>query len=363
MINSKIIANGILKSIGQLALILLLIFFLYKIQLVIIYLIVAIILTLIGIPIQRFLKKRFKFNNLFATITTILFFFSIVVGFILLFVPLIASQGQSLSLLNTAAIENNFNLLIQQATTFLESHNIDGSKMLKQSSLTSKVNFNFVSDFLNIIVGTISSFGMGLASVMFITFFLLKDKAMFISNIKDILPINHQEKILNSLEKINALLSRYFTGILIQMFIVFIFYLTVLLIFGVENALIIAFLCAILNIIPYIGALIGAIAAALLTMIGNLGSDFQTHILPTTIYVLIGFFIVHLIDSNIFQPIIFSKSVKSHPVEIFLVILCAGFLFGIMGMIIAVPLFTILKVIGKEFFPNNKLILAISKNI
>mgnify|MGYP003637904458 FL=1 len=103
--------------------------------------------------------------------------------------------------------------------------------------------------------------------------------------------------------------------------------------------------------------------AALLTMLSNLGSDFQTEILPTTIYVLIGFWIVQIIDNNVSQPVIFSKSVSSHPLEIFLVILIAGFLSGILGMIIAVPLYTIIKVIGKEFFPENKVIQLLTKNI
>jgi predicted PurR-regulated permease PerM len=98
-------------------------------------------------------------------------------------------------------------------------------------------------------------------------------------------------------------------------------------------------------------------------MLSNLGSDFQTVILPTTIYVLIGFWIVQVIDNNLSQPLIFSKSVSSHPLEIFLVILIAGFLSGILGMIIAVPLYTILKVIGKEFFPENKVIQLFTKNI
>ena len=360
---SKIIANGILKSVGQLILIAILVYLIYKIQCVLIYLIVALILTLIGHPIQMFFKKRFKFSNLLATIATIFLFLLIIIGFILMFVPLISSQGQSLSLLNTVTIEQNFNVVLQQAVVFLESHNIDSSKILKQSNLTSKFNFNFVTDFLNIILETLSSFGMGLVSVLFITFFFLKDKVMFIVGIKNILPDNHQVKILNSLGKINVLLTRYFFGILIQLLIVFVLYLIVLLIFGVKNAFIIAFLCAILNIIPYIGPLIGSVCAAVLTMISNLGNDFQNEILPTTIYVLIGFWIVQIIDNNFCQPIIFSKSVKSHPIEIFLVILSAGFLFGIIGMIIAVPLFTILKVIGKEFLPENKLILAITKNI
>jgi predicted PurR-regulated permease PerM len=136
-----------------------------------------------------------------------------------------------------------------------------------------------------------------------------------------------------------------------------------LLIFGIPNAIVIAFLCAVLNIIPYIGPLIASILAAILTMISNLGTDFQSEILPTTLYVLLGFWIVQIIDNNVSQPIIFSKSVNSHPLEIFLVILIAGFLFGILGMIMAVPLYTIIKVIGKEFFPENKIIQLLTKDI
>ena len=136
-----------------------------------------------------------------------------------------------------------------------------------------------------------------------------------------------------------------------------------MLIFGIPNALIIAFLCAVLNIIPYVGPLIASLLAALLTMLSNLGSDFQSQILPTTIYVLIGFWIVQIIDNNVSQPIIFSKSVSSHPLEIFLVILIAGFIFGILGMIVAVPLYTIVKVISKEFFPENQIVKLLTKDI
>jgi predicted PurR-regulated permease PerM len=136
-----------------------------------------------------------------------------------------------------------------------------------------------------------------------------------------------------------------------------------LLIFGIENAFVIAFLCAVLNIVPYVGPLIASVLAATLTMFSNLDQDFQTEILPITLYVMIGFWIVQIIDNNVSQPIIFSKSVSSHPLEIFLVILIVGFLFGIIGMIIAVPLYTILKVFGKEFFPENKIIQLLTKNI
>ena len=186
---------------------------------------------------------------------------------------------------------------------------------------------------------------------------------MFTNGIKKILPDNHEEQILNSISKTNEMLSRYFIGLLIQLFIVFVLYLIVLLIFGVENAFVIAFLCSLLNIVPYVGPLIGSVLAAILTMISNIGADFQQVILPTTLYVMIGFWIVQIIDNNVSQPIIFSKSVNSHPLEIFLITLISGFLFGITGMIIAIPFYTMLKVIAKEFFPENKIVKLITKDI
>lgn len=363
MITSKIISNGILRALLTILIASLLLFFLYQIQAVLIYLIVALILTLIGYPFLDFFIKRLKFNNTFATIATVFIFVTIISGFIIMFIPLILNQGQNLSLLNTSEIEQNSIQLINQITAFLESHHIDSSKMLQEVDLSSKLNFKFIPNLLNAILATLSSFGMGLASVLFITFFFLKDRKSFLETAKKLIPDSHEEQILNSIEKINKLLSRYFIGLLIQLFIVFILYLIILLIFGIPNPIVIAFLCAVLNIIPYIGPLIASILAAALTMLANLGSDFQSEILPTTIYVLIGFWIVQIIDNNLSQPIIFSKSVSSHPLEIFLVILIAGFLFGVLGMIVAVPLFTILKVVAKEFFPENKVIQLLTKNI
>lgn len=363
MITSKTIAYGILKAVGALILAGLLLYFFYQIQNVLIYLLISLILTLIGLPFLDFFKRRLKFKHTIATITVLFFYMLIILGFIMMFIPLIISQGQNLSLLNTADIEKNSLELVRQLNAFLEQHNIDSKAIFNPDNFKSLINLNLIPNFLNSVIGTISNFGMGLGSVLFITFFFLKDKSIFLKGAKLLIPDSHEEKILNSVEKINLLLSRYFIGLLIQLFIVFILYTIVLFIFGIPNAFVIAFLCAVLNIIPYLGPLIASILAAILTMLSNLGSDFQSEILPTTIYVLIGFWIVQLIDNNFSQPIIFSKSVSSHPLEIFLIILIAGFLFGIMGMIIAVPLYTIIKVICKEFFPDNKFIQQVTKNI
>ena len=360
---SKEISNGIIRAVLTLIGIAVILYFIYQISTVITYIIISLVLALIGNPIVRFLKYKLKFKNTFAVVTTLFLFSLIIIGFILLFVPLLTSQGQNLSLLNTAAMEKEFNSLLLKANEYLSSHNIDAQQLYEKSGIASKFNMSIISDFLNSFINALSSFGVGIVSVFFITFFLLKDKKVFNALFKWILPDEHEDKILASIDKTNELLSRYFIGLLLQLFIIFILYLIVLLIFGVQNALIIAFLCAVLNIVPYVGPLIGSCLAFILTMIGNLGADFVTEILPTSIYVLIGFFIVQLIDNNLSQPIIFSNSVKSHPLEIFLIILIGGYLFGITGMVLAVPFYTVLKVVGKEFIPENKIVQILTKDI
>jgi len=363
MITSKTIAIGIIKAVGILVLVAVGLYLLFLIQSVLIYLVVSLILTLIGNPIVDFFNKRLKFKHTIATVATLIIFILFITGFIMMFIPLIANQGQNLSLLKTDEIEQNINQLVNQFSAFLDSYQIDSKQVLEEANITSKINFGFIPNFLNAILVTIGNIGVGIGSVLFITFFFLKDRLLFIEAAKKMIPDSQEDKILNSAHKINHLLSRYFIGLLLQLFIIFLLYIIVLLIFGIPNLFIIAFLCAVLNIIPYIGPLIASVLAAFLTMLSNLGSDFQSEILPTTIYVLIGFWVVQIIDNNFSQPLIFSKSVSSHPLEIFLVILIAGFLSGILGMVIAVPLYTILKVIGKEFFPNNTVIKLLTKNI
>ena len=360
---SKIIANGILRAIGTLLLVALSFYILYKISTVILYIIIAGLLTLIATPIVKFFRSRLKFKNTLAVAVTLFIFILLLIGFILLFVPLIINQVDKLSLLDMDTLKENYAKVIEQISNYLSNYNINLSKMLDSSTLLKKFDFNFIPNFVNSIINILGNFSVGLVSVFFITFFLLKDRSYYFKSFKKLLPNSNKAKIIDSVKKSNDLLTRYFIGLMIQLLVVFILYLIVLLIFGVDNAFIIAFLCAILNIIPYVGPIIGTILAALLTMISNIQGDFSTEIIPTTLYVVIGFFLVQFIDNNFSQPIIFSKSTDSHPLQIFLVILIVGYLFGIIGMIVAVPFYTVLKVIAKEFFPNNTFIKLLTKSV
>lgn len=360
---AKIISNGILRALTTILIICSVLYFLYEIQTVIIYLCISLILCLIANPLIQFLKLKLKFSNSLSAITALLFFIMILVGFILLFVPLIISQANNLSLLDTNSLQQQLILLERDFENYFNLGQLDFNSLLHESDITSKIDFSFFTQFINSILGLLAGFGMGLVSVFFITFFFIKDQEVFKQKAKLLLPDSNEDKIINSITKINHLLTRYFIGLMLQLTVVFILYFIVLIIFGNKNAFVIAFLCAILNIIPYIGPIIGTILAGVLTMISMIGSNFQAEILPKTIYVIIGFLLVQVIDNNISQPIISSKSVNSHPLEIFLITLISGITFGIGGMIIAIPVYTMIKVILKEFFPNNKTISVLTERI
>ncbi|OYQ47403.1 AI-2E family transporter [Flavobacterium aurantiibacter] len=360
---AKELSNGLLRTIFILAGIVAAYYFLSAISSVLMYLITALVLTLIGRPLLRFFKNKFKFSNNVAVVAVLFIYVSFIVGFIALLVPLIIEQGNHLAVLNIADIEKNVVSLKNDLVTFLEEHHINAADEVAKFNPANVIDFNFIPNLLNNLLGALGNIGMAIGSTLFITFFFLKDKQQIAFNIQRLIPKDQRERTANSIESINEMLSSYFVALLLQLGIVFVLYFIVLVIFGVPNALVIAFICAILNIIPYIGPLIASVLAALLTMMSHLGQDFQSEILPTTIYILIGFWIVQLIDNNVSQPLIFSKSTNSHPLEIFLVILIAGFLGGVLLMIAAVPLYTMLKIIAKEFFPNNKFVQILTQNM
>lgn len=124
-----------------------------------------------------------------------------------------------------------------------------------------------------------------------------------------------------------------------------------------------ALIAAIFNLIPYLGPLIGCLLMLAITITGNLEMEFSSIILPKLIYILVGYIFIQLIDNFVNQPIIFGTSVRSHPLEIFLAILIMGILFGIGGLIAAVPFYTAIKVIAKEFLSEYKIVQSLTKEI
>ena len=360
---TKNISQGIIDGILKLGLISLGIFLLIKLKVLLVYLVVAAIISLIGRPIVLFLKNKLKFNNLMAASFSLLVLVGVLFGIISLFIPLVIQQGENLSLLNVDELEYKLEKLMNEISLFF---NLDPTNIAQYSSLKNIINtdnLGAIPEFLNHLLSILGSFTIGLFSVTFISFFLLKDSHILENAILVFVNDKSEGRLKKSFEKIKNLLSRYFLGLLLQISILLVMYSIILLIFGIKNAIVIAFLCALLNLIPYIGPLIGAVLMMFLTMTSNVEADFSAVILPKTIYVMIGFFIGQLIDNFFSQPFIFSNSVKSHPLEIFIVILAGGTLMGTTGMIVAIPLYTALKVIFKTFMSENKIVRSLTQDL
>jgi predicted PurR-regulated permease PerM len=357
------ISQGILNAILKLGLIILGIFLLIELKVLLVYLVVAAIISLIGRPVVLFLKNKLKFSNLLAASISLFILGGLLFGIISLFIPLVIQQGENLSLLNLNELEYKLEKLMNEISLFL---NFDPTNIEQYSSLKNFFNtdnLGVIPEFLNHLLSLLGSFTIALFSVTFISFFLLKDSHILENAILVFVNDKSEGRLKKSFEKIKNLLSRYFLGLLLQITILLIMYSIILLILGIKNAIVIAFLCALLNLIPYIGPIIAAFLMIFLTMTSNLEADFSSVILPKTIYVMIGFFIGQIIDNFFSQPYIFSNSVKSHPLEIFIVILAGGTLMGTTGMIVAIPLYTALKVVFKAFLSENKIVKSLTQDL
>jgi predicted PurR-regulated permease PerM len=323
---------------------------------------IAGIVSLIGLPINKFLTGRLKMRNVLASSITITFLISILVSVFSLFVPLLIQQGENLSLLEVDQLKINIEAVVQEIGTYFSLDNSFWQQQFSVDNLFQNVNFGLLPELLNQTLELLGGFTIGLFSVVFILFFFLKDSHLQERIILSLVNDNVSNRVKKSIGKTKNLLSRYFLGLLLQISILMIIYSIVLAVFKVENAFIIAFLCALLNLIPYLGPIISGVLMLLLTMSSFIGNDFSSIILPKTGYVMIGFIVGQLIDNFFSQPFIFSNSVKSHPLEIFIVILASGTLLGPVGMIIAIPIYTTIKVIAQEFFSENKIVKSLTRN-
>lgn len=360
--NSKEITKGIFWAILQLTGLCIITWLLFQLKILLIYMVIAGIVSLIGRPINQFLIQRLKMRNILGTSITIIFLLGLLISLFSLFVPLLVQQGENLSLLEVDLLKNNIETLVEEISIYFQLDNSFWQQQISVDNLFQNVNFGLLPELLNQTLELLGGFTIGLFSIVFILFFFLKDSHLQKKIILALVNDKITDRVEKSIEKTKNLLSRYFLGLLLQISILLIIYSIVLAVFNVENAFIIAFLCALLNLIPYLGPIVGAVLMMLLTMSSFIGADFSSIILPKTIYVMIGFCVGQMIDNFFSQPYIFSNSVKSHPLEIFIVILASGTLIGPVGMIIAIPLYTTLKVISQEFLSENKIVKSLTKN-
>ena len=361
------IARGILKALLAVLIIVLVLSVLYMGRTLIAYLTIAAVMALIGRPVVIFLRRRLKMPNTVAVALSLFFMLGIAIGIIAIIVPVLTDQGDNLKLLRIDDIQSEIDEISKKVSQSFGASPRTVEEIIEETDLEENVlkdvDMDFVPSLFGSVLTFLTSISVGLLSVLFISFFFLKDSKMIQRLILNILPRERESQTINSIMSIKNLLSRYFVGLVAQLAILFIFYVITLLFVGIENAVPIAFFCALFNVIPYVGPVIGGVVMMALTILNNIELDFETGILPLLGYVFIGVTVGQLVDNFFSQPFIFSNSVRSHPLEIFIIIVLAGLIFGVVGMIIAVPAYTVLKVISKEFLSHNRLVKYLTKDI
>jgi predicted PurR-regulated permease PerM len=191
-------------------------------------------------------------------------------------------------------------------------------------------------------------------AITFLAFYFLKDEGLFKETIKVMVPDQYEKRIRNVIHYFKMLLIRYFIGIILQSSIVLINITIGMTIVGFpfHQALVMGLLVGIFNVIPYVGPWLGGSVAVLMGVATAVTSTGYPVIWLLIVYMVIVIALTQVIDNNLVQPMIYSRSVNAHPIEIFLVIFAVGSFAGIAGMILAVPAYTALRVFAREFFYN-----------
>jgi predicted PurR-regulated permease PerM len=279
--------------------------------------------------------------------------FGVIVGllslFVVLFIPLIDDQISLLSSLQIDDVTESILEPIRSFEAFLIDQNLSTDapgflvEDLRESIANAITKIRFQS-ILSIILSFLSSFFVGLLALSFITFLLLYEKGLLRNSIIDLIPNKYFEVSIAALNKIERLLSNYLLGLSIQVFVIFSLASIGLSLMGIKYSLTIALFAALANLIPYAGPLLGSIFGIIV------GLSTSTDLVNTNDYVFLivkivsVFGVIQLTDNIVIQPVIFSKSVKVHPLEIFVIIFAGATIAGIPGMIAAIPTYTIIRV-------------------
>lgn len=346
-------------------------FLLWYLRSIIGYALIAVVLSFIGDPVCQLLKrvryKKFFLPAWFRAAFTMLLMIGVVFFVGRLFTPLIKEEINLISQIDPHDVGRQLEEKIGLAQGEYVFYGDNGEELDLTEMLISKaqgvLNLSWVQSIFGNVFGFISSFFLGLFAVLFMTFFFLKDGFLFTRIVFTLTPQRHLEKMKNIMEHTHKLLGRFFIGICIQSLIMAVMIGLSLHLLGVRNAILIGLFAGIVNVIPYIGPLLGAGFGILIALTTSLHLEFETDLLPLLIKILIVFVAAQQIDGFLVQPFVLGSSVKAHPLEIFVVVLAAGIIGGILGMVIAIPAYTVLRVVAKEFLSEFKIVESLTRDL
>lgn len=346
----------------------------WQVRMIFIYVIVSAILAMITRPVENSLQRlrfgKLKLPRSIRALIILLIIYLVIYSFIAIFIPLLVDQATIISNVNTAQLTTAFHEPITQL-----ENGFNGLAKIQSDTNTVNLDTYFhtgagklldatkVSSLANGLVSFFGSLLIAFFAISFFTFFFIKDGAAIMEMLLLLIPLRRLKSVRNILDESQLMLRKYFTGVLIDVVFVAAFVSIGLFILGIKNAFIIGVFAGIMNIVPYVGPLIGGAFAIIIGASSNLTLDFYTGLLPLIQKIILVFVAMNLIDGFLVQPYIFSKRVKAHPIEIFLVVLVAGTLGGIGGMIVAVPLYTIIRIVAKEFLSKYRFVKRLTDDL
>ena len=341
---------------------------------IVVYILVSGVLSIMGRPlvdlICRLRFRKWYFPRALSALITLFVIWGVIILFFYTFIPLITTQLNFFSTIDAQQIARLVEPTIDKIDQLFRALNKDISNQISvQDYIVEKIagilNINLVQNFLSSIFGVMGNLVVAMFSITFITFFFLKDQRLFFESILMWVPDNYTENVTRALFSIQKLLTRYFIGIIIQSTCILILITLGMTIVGIDfrQAVVMGVILGILNVIPYVGPWLGLFIALIMGIASHIHLDFDTVVIPLIMYMIIVEAITHLIDNVVFQPVIFSNSVRAHPLEIFIVVLASGFAAGIPGMILGIPTYTVLRVFAREFFYNFKAVQKITSGL
>ena len=339
---------------------------------VLIYILIAVVVSLIGKPIMKQLQKvNIKGKRLpdwFLAAFTLLTILIIFISIITMVVPIVSGLIKGISL---TSIEESVRYIAEPLANFNETLRqtfpvLGGEFRIEVAliqELQAMLNPSIFSSVIGSAASVITSFGIGLFSVTFISFFFIKDDDTFTKIVTSLVPEKHENETAKAIADIGHLLSRYFSGVMVEVLgVALINFLGLLLIarLGFNAAISIAFLTGLLNVIPYVGPLLGGVIGTILGIIIKYSSSVAIGLdvsFVAFMAILIAIFcFTQLVDNFLYQPLIYSTSIKAKPLEIFIVLLIAGHLGGPLAMLVAIPCYTVIRVIAFRCFRHFKAI-------
>jgi predicted PurR-regulated permease PerM len=306
---------------------------LYITRSIIVPLIFATILAILLQPVVTFLV-RLKINRLFAIIITLLLTVFIIVAF----GGLLISQAVRLSDSWPLMVEK-FNGTLDQTIAWASEY--FDTKPETIHAWIAKAKGEIINAISHSIGQTLVIIGSGIVIVFLLPvyiFLILFYQPLLLDFIHKLTNEGNKSRVLEVVTKTKTLIQRYLIGLLIEATIVAILEITVLFIFGIEYAILLGIIGALLNVIPYIGGLV-AVALPMLVALATKESSMYP------VYILIFYYIIQLIDNNYIVPKIVASKVKINALFSIVVVLAGNALWGVPGMFLSIPLLAIVKLI------------------